>query len=128
MQIKYQNLLLKMLTIVINQAEFFAYHGFYPEEQVLGGRFWVDVSVKFDHSFTIDDELSNTVNYEQLYAIVSGEMQISRKLIETVVRAIADSIITKFAFLKEVKVCLKKLNPPLGGATGYTSAEVYYHF
>ena len=128
MQFKLQKLLLKMLTIAINQAEFFAYHGYYPEEQLLGARFWVDVSVKFDHFSNIDDELSNTVNYERLYSIISGEMQISRRLIETVVQIVADKIIAGFPSLRELKVCLKKLNPPLGGATGYTSAEVHYHF
>ena len=36
-----------MITIAIQGAEFFAFHGFYAEEQKLGTKFIVDVEVHF---------------------------------------------------------------------------------
>ena len=36
-----------MITVALHGAEFFAKHGFYPEEQLLGCKFLVDIVVGF---------------------------------------------------------------------------------
>jgi len=109
----------------LNDAEFFAYHGFYPEEQLLGSRFLVDISVSFEPAGDLaEDEIDNTVNYEQLYNIACDEMKITRKLIETVGKAIADEIRNKFSFAKHIRVAIKKMDPPLKGKVGHSSVVV----
>lgn len=114
-----------MVEINLNAAEFFAYHGYYPEEQLLGSRFLVDISVSFLPAADLaKDELQNTVNYEQLYNIASDEMNITRKLIETVAKAIADAIKQKFPFVKNTRVSIQKMNPPLKGKVGYSSVVI----
>jgi len=114
-----------MLEINLNDAEFFAYHGFYPEEQLLGGRFLVDISVSFEPIGNLsEDEIANTVNYEQLYNIAAHEMQHARKLIETVCQSIADAVKLKFPFIEKLSVCIKKMDPPLKGKVGHSSVVV----
>jgi len=114
-----------MITIAIHGAEFFAYHGFYPEEQKLGTKFVVDVDVDFTPVNDLkDDKIANTVDYEQLYKIVVGQMQQTRQLIETVAQSIADDIKEKYPFANKIQVSIKKLNPPLEGKVDYSKIVI----
>jgi len=116
-----------MVEINLNDAEFFAYHGYYPEEQLLGGRFMVNISVSFEPDADLgDDNIENTINYVQLYDIASVEMNHTRKLIETVAQAICDATKEKFPFLQIIKVCLKKMDPPLKGKVAHSSVMISY--
>lgn len=114
-----------MVEINLNDAEFFAFHGYYPEEQLLGCRFLVSISVSFTPSDKLhEDELKNTVNYEQLYNIACEEMKVTRKLIETVATGIFDTIKQQFPFINSAKVTIKKMNPPLKGKVGHSSVVI----
>lgn len=114
-----------MITISIHGAEFFAYHGFYPEEQKLGNRFIVDVEVGFTPLENLKhDKISNTVDYEQLYKIITEQMKQTMKLIETVAQAIADQIKNQFPFVSNIRVSIKKLNPPFNGKVDYSSIVI----
>ena len=113
-----------MITVSVNSAQFFAYHGFYPEEQLLGCNFEVDAKVLFKPDNQVEDNLLSTVNYEQLYQIMEDEMKNTGKLIETVAQAIADSIKNKFPFVKQIRVSLRKLNPPLNGPVKFSAVEI----
>jgi dihydroneopterin aldolase len=114
-----------MITIAIQGAEFFAYHGFYPEEQKLGTKFIVDVEVDFKPIGDIkEDKIGNTVDYEKVYHIVCNEMNHTRKLIETVAQSIADGVKQKYPFAGRVKVTIKKSNPPLNGKVEYSGITI----
>jgi dihydroneopterin aldolase len=115
-----------MITIAIHGAEFFAYHGFYPEEQKLGTKFIVDIEVEFRPVIAgiRQDDISHTVDYEQLYDIVSNEMKHTRKLIETVAQSIADAIKGKYPFADSIKVVLKKMHAPLPGMVDHSGVTV----
>ena len=102
--------------IALIDARFFAYHGYYPEEQVLGNEFTVDICVTFDKDgVTPADDLQHTVNYEQLYDIAKTEMQQPRKLLETVAEAMLSRVSAEFPFVSSVQVSITKHNPPFGG-------------
>jgi dihydroneopterin aldolase len=117
-----------MMKIAIHGAEFFAYHGFYPEEQKLGNWFIVDMEVGFEPNDNIsDDEIANTVNYEQLYRIINEQMKQTRKLIETVAQAILDEVKSTCPYLKQIGIVIKKMNPPLGYKVAHTSITINYN-
>jgi len=102
--------------IALIDARFFAYHGYYPEEQVLGNEFTVDICVTFDKDGdTPADDLQHTVNYEQLYDIAKTEMQQPRKLLETVAEAMLSRVSAEFPFVSGAQVSITKHNPPFGG-------------
>jgi dihydroneopterin aldolase len=125
-EIRNKKYLWLMISIAIHGAEFFAYHGFYPEEQKLGTKFIVDVEVGFRPVIAgiKQDDISHTVDYEQLYDIVCNEMKHTRKLIETVAQSIADDIKAKYPFTDSIKVILKKMHPPMAGMVDHSSVTV----
>lgn len=115
------------MIIALHGAEFFAFHGFYPEEQKLGNWFVVDIDVEFAPTANIsDDDLNNSVNYEQLYDIACEEMKLTKKLIETVAQAIIDEIKNQYAFVDRIQVRVKKMNPLVGAKTKYSSVTIQY--
>ena len=105
-----------MIKVALQGAEFFAYHGFYAGEQILGNTFTVDIEVLFeiDSAFS-DDKISNTVNYEELYAILQTEMQHTRKLIETVAQAIINKVSSQYPYIISASVTISKAHPFIGG-------------
>lgn len=112
--------------IAVKGASFFAYHGYYPEEQVTGHQFEVDVEVWMMHENLAGDQLTETVNYENLYAICKAEMQLPRKLLETVAYGICEKIKIRYTTIVEGRVIIRKFGPQLGGKVAYTEIEVRF--
>ncbi len=102
--------------IILEGLEFHAYHGVYPQERSSGNKFEVDVSVEtqIDPSAFADD-LSGTINYEDLYLVIKAEMASPSKLLERVGHAIAEKILSTFPGALIVRVNISKFNPPIGG-------------
>jgi len=71
-------------TVSLEGLTFRAFHGFYDEERQKGNDFTCDVDVDVKSFDSIDDNIYDTVNYEEIYAIVEDEMSKTKKLIETV--------------------------------------------
>jgi dihydroneopterin aldolase len=102
--------------VALEGLEFHAYHGVYPHERSSGNKFEVDVIVDTEFLDTaFQDDLSGTINYETLYAIVHEEMAKPSKLLETVGHAIAKKALVSFHIAKAVEVRISKFNPPIGG-------------
>jgi len=102
--------------VALEGLEFHAYHGVYPHERSSGNKFEVDVIVDTEFLDTaFQDDLSGTINYETLYAIVNEEMAKPSKLLETVGHAIAKKTLDSFQEAKAVEVRISKFNPPIGG-------------
>jgi dihydroneopterin aldolase len=115
------------MIVALHGAEFFAYHGFYPEERKLGTCFIVDIAVEFDQPGNLDeDNLANTVNYEKLYTLICEIMKVPKKLLETVAQAIIDEVKQQYDFVDSIKLTLKKANPPLGGKVAYSAVSLSY--
>ncbi len=118
-----------MATIALEGMRFFAYHGVYEEEQILGGDYIVDVEIStLVDKAAIEDDVFQTLNYETVYLICEAAMRKPANLIETVASRIALNIKHQFGFIKEMKVKVKKLNPPLGGRVESAWVEVDGHF
>jgi len=73
-----------------------------------------------------EDEISNTVNYEKIFQIISDEMKRPKKLLETVAHAILDQIRHEFLAVKNIRVLIRKMHPPLGGDVKNSAIEVNY--
>lgn len=102
--------------IELEQIEFHAFHGVYPEEKAHGGKFSVDVSFNYDASNAVEsDALEDALDYSIVFDIVKNEMAIPSDLIEHVAGRIVRSIRTRFPSLSNLNVRLCKLNPPVGG-------------
>lgn len=103
-----------MLTIALEGLQCYAYHGLYPEEQIIGNHFTLDIQVSIPEPEDPAD-LDESVNYEMLYTIARRIMQTPQPLLETVVHDITTAIKTAFPAIHHSRVSLKKQAPPLGG-------------
>lgn len=113
--------------IHLNDMEFYGYHGALPEENKLGQRFRLTVSLATDLAEAGQtDDLSKTMNYAEVYEmcknIVEGE---AVHLIETVAETVAGTIMTGFAEkVNGVRVLLIKPDPPIRGHYSSVSVEI----
>lgn len=100
---------------LVNQREY-AFHGCLPEEAVIGSDYLINVRAWADvtHSASTDD-LGDTVDYVALRRIVSQEMAVRAKLLETVLERMARRVLSEHPRVERVKISLAKLNPPLDG-------------
>lgn len=110
--------------IKVKDLRFFSYHGFYPEEQILGNEYFVSIEVLFPLQSPINDQLENTLNYEDLYAIAKKEMKKPQKLLETVASNILNKVHRKDDNIEQVKVNICKVNPPFGGDKAKSEIEI----
>ncbi len=111
--------------VSLEGLEFHAYHGVYAHERSSGNKFEVDVQVEtYFHDSSFRDELSGTINYEDLYAVVKSEMEKPSKLLETVGHAIATRTLDQFRDAVFVEVKISKFNPPIGGVCRKASVVV----
>ncbi|MDT8392834.1 MAG: dihydroneopterin aldolase [Bacteroidales bacterium] len=114
-----------MSTISIEQMEFYAYHGCFKEEQIIGTRFLVDLSLETDtKQAEISDDLMDTVNYQEVYLLVKKEMEVRSKLLEHVGRRILRAVMDRFPEIESAKIKISKMNPPLGGKMSSVSLSL----
>ena len=65
-----------MGVIAIEGLQFYSHHGYHKEEQVLGGKYSVDIYMTSDFDEAAEtDKLAKTINYEQVYQITKAEME-----------------------------------------------------
>lgn len=114
-----------MYTISLQNLEFYAYHGYYQEENLIGTNFIVDIHVKIEDKQLNNGELSQTVNYEIIFNIVKLRMNIKYKLLEQFVKDVHDDILSNFKFAKSIEVIIRKKKVPINGMIG--ESVVKYH-
>ncbi|TCK83327.1 dihydroneopterin aldolase [Albibacterium bauzanense] len=117
----------KTVQVNLEDLRFYSYHGFYPEEQILGNEYFVNIKTFFDSSGLGDDQLEHTVNYEQLYSIATTAMKNPRKLLETVADEILENIKLEFQHLTRIEVSISKINPPFGGDRAQARVTIQWH-
>ena len=99
-------------TIGLKDFEVYAYHGYYPEEREKGNNFIINIQVYLSALPSEEDELTDTLNYEELYQICNTEMQNTSKLLETVAVRIVKQIQHRFSVMGGI-IKIEKLNPPM---------------
>lgn len=96
--------------------EFYAFHGCYKTEQLVGNKFMVSVAVEADISAAAaNDDVSCAINYLDIYDIAAREMVITSNIIENVAKRIADALYARFPEIVKARVKVSKMHPPLGG-------------
>ena len=108
--------------ISIENMEFFAYHGCFSEEQIIGTRFIVDLYIEADTTEAEQtDKLSLTINYQEVFLMVKDQMAIKSHLLEHLARRILNALQKNFQGIDYAEVKVSKMNPPLGGKVGNVS-------
>lgn len=103
--------------IVIEEMEFYAFHGHYREEQIVGNRFLVDLEMETDLSVpSRSDKLEDAVNYQQAYLIIKKEMRRKKSnLLENIGKRILDALYDQMTGIEKATLRIRKMHPPMGG-------------
>lgn len=111
--------------VELSGMEFFAYHGCLESERQEGNTFVVDVRFASTVDEAVEsDNVADTLDYSQVYKIVSDVMAVPCNLIETVAGKIAKAIYTGYDNVSMVAVRVSKKNPPVNGACAWSRATV----
>lgn len=105
--------------------EFFAFHGCLESERRDGNYFAVDVRFRCDVTDAAEsDDLSDAVNYAEVYDIVAEQMAVPSNLLEHVAARIASELKGNFTQMLSVSVCVAKRNPPVKGPVAWSKVTV----
>lgn len=118
-----------MGVITLEGMRFFAYHGYYKEERIIGNDFIVSVNIETDFSNAAEEkDLNKTINYETVYLVCQAVMREKTQLIETLITKIVEGLKKQFNQIESVEVKVEKLNPPLGGITDRATVTMDFSF
>lgn len=102
--------------IKLQNIRVYTNHGCLEEEAKIGSEYRVDLAIEADLSISAQsDELSDTVDYVHLNAIVKEEMAKRSKLLEKVAKRIICRIFDEIAMVNTIWLEVSKINPPIGG-------------
>ncbi|MFO7575513.1 MAG: dihydroneopterin aldolase [Bacteroidales bacterium] len=114
-----------MGTIVIENMEFYAFHGHYREEQIVGNRFIVDLEIETDMKKAGQtDRLEDATDYQVAYRAVKDEMEKKSYLLENIATRILDALYASLPGIIKATVSIRKMNPPLGGNIGSVGVTI----
>ncbi|VBB08113.1 dihydroneopterin aldolase [Lucifera butyrica] len=111
--------------IVLNNMEFYGFHGVYEYERELGQRFYVDLEMTLDLSTAGEtDTLEDTLDYVSVYNKVKNVLENTKfKLLEALVQHIADTVLS-FSLVQEVAVRVRKQVMPIPGHFNIVQVEI----
>lgn len=117
-----------MLTVHLSDLQFYAYHGIYEGETVVGGNYLVELRVDYEEKNTRFDDIENLISYEELFVIVKKRMAIASPLLEEVADAIIRKIKHRYSVAREIIVTIYKLQPPIEGFQGRAGITLHKKF
>jgi len=111
--------------LLINNVEYYAYHGVKEEERILGGKYQVDLEMYYDSKTAIlNDDVNYALNYEEaMFCISSVITEENYSLIETIATEILSSVMDKFEIIQKATVRVRKLTVPMRRAVDYVECE-----
>ncbi len=114
--------------ITLKNCVFYAYHGYFEEEQKIGQRFEVDAVMSAVPGERLDRvQLQDTVHYGEAFAIIERLVtQEKFNLIETLAYTIAKSLCEELGHVETAKVSVRKPSVPIDGVLDYAEVTVNY--
>ncbi len=105
-----------MILIEIEGMEFYAYHGHYEEEQIVGSRFLLDLKIETNCTLAAEtDDIKHAINYQTAYKIIKKQMKIKSHLLENIAKRILDSLYKNLKGIEKITIKVSKINPAMGG-------------
>ncbi len=113
-------------TVFLEGIEFQAWHGASDEEQSVGHRYRVDLSLQLDtRAAAADDNLDLTVNYSKVAKLVlDWSTSHQYRLIETLAERLCEQILDRWALVESVTLTVRKLHPPMRVAADASGVRI----
>jgi len=114
--------------VALTGLGFYAYHGVFKEENVIGNRYTVDISVQTDFKKAmLEDELEGTVDYGIIYEAVAKHMNGKPvQLLEHLGHLVIKDLLLLYPSLSQISITIKKHHPPFGGIVDFSEVTVQY--
>lgn len=111
--------------IKLENIVFYAHHGYYEAERVLGQRFELDIEVEGDlKKASKTDDLQDAIDYRHIYTIAKNTFENYKfKLLETVAEKITTEIL-KVNNVISVVIRIRKPHVPLKGFLDHVEIEL----
>lgn len=112
--------------ISLENIHFYAKIGLFKQERVVGNEFIISISVEYDASSFISDEISTTISYADLYEILKYHFSEETFLLESVALKIAKSIQTRWNTVDNISITITKTVAPISGIDGEAKINYYW--
>lgn len=112
--------------ILLENVKFYAFHGVLPQERKVGNDYQVSLRIGYDISRAmVSDDVNDTLNYAEVYQLLSQEMSVPSALLERVAGRIGDRLFRKFSAIQSIDLTIIKVNPPMGADSEGAGVEVH---
>lgn len=112
--------------ILLENVKFYAFHGVLPQERKVGNDYQVSLRIGYDISRAmVSDDVNDTLNYAEVYQLLSQEMSVPSALLERVAGRIGDRLFRKFPAIQSIDLTIIKVNPPMGADSEGAGMEVH---
>ena len=112
--------------IYLRNLRFHALHGVLPQERVTGNDYELTLRIGYPmEQAMLSDEVSDTLNYAEVYALAEEVMQGPLNLVERVVGRISERLLRQFPKIHSIDLWLTKKNPPMGADCEGAGVEVH---
>lgn len=102
--------------IEIEGMEFYAYHGHFKQEQVVGNKFLVNIAIETNCTNAgQSDNLKDALDYQKVYSLIKEEMEQKSFLLENICKRVLDRLYNEFDTIQKATIKVSKINPPMGG-------------
>jgi dihydroneopterin aldolase len=110
--------------IYLNDLIFNGFHGVYPSEKKIGNTFKLDLRIQLTPTTKTIDQLEQTIDYVQVYALIQKIMAVPTPLLETIVTNIADQILAAHPMAESVYVKITKQQLSVPYFEGTTAVDL----
>jgi dihydroneopterin aldolase len=110
--------------IYLNDLIFNGFHGVYSAEKKIGNTFKVDLRIQLTPTTKTIDQLEQTIDYVQVYALIQKIMAVPTPLLETIVTNIADQILEAHPMAESVYVKITKQQLSVPYFEGTTAVDI----
>jgi dihydroneopterin aldolase len=110
--------------IYLNDLIFNGFHGVYPAEKKIGNTFKLDLRIQLTPTTKTIDQLDQTIDYVQVYALIQKIMAVPTPLLETIVTNIADQILAAHPMAESVYVKITKQQLSVPYFEGTTAVDI----
>ena len=115
-----------MYVIRMKNCAFFARHGVFDEEEMLGQRFYVDATLSVDPGPALEqDTIEGTVNYGEAFQVIETIITGKRRfLIEALALEVGKALTQRFPQIRKAEITVRKPNAPVAGVLDYVEVTV----
>ena len=112
--------------ILLQGLQYHAFIGVGEQEQVVGNDYVLDLRLGYPFAAAMEsDVVDDTLNYADVFNLVSEVMKQPSKLLEAAAGKIVKELCARYKRLESIDLKLVKRNPPMGADCDSTGVELH---